>query len=357
MVYRGDYGPRSLRRQPFHVSERPMPRIADVFLDCAVYLYPSVEEAQAGLAAGGSGFMISVPSTAHEGWHHLHIVTNSHVVREGESPVVRVNTRDGGMDILDLSEEDWVHHIDGDDIAVSDPDIDMEPYKFSYVSTNSFLTKEIIEAHNIGPGDEVFMVGRFVPHEGRQRNTPTARFGNISMMPWEPIHHPSRGINQESFLVETRSLGGFSGSPVFVHIPAMSARPYEEGFSAGAGPWLLGVDWGHLPIDEQVKWKDDKRPIEEGWVVESNSGQMAVVPAWKLQELLDQEELAMSRQRGEERITERKKSSPVRLDKRAKEAEKPDQPANFVTDAFTKGDFEDALDRVSRPVSPPDPEK
>jgi hypothetical protein len=59
--------------------------------------------------------------------------------------------------------------------------------------------------------------------------------------------------------------------------------------------WLLGVDWGHLPIHEQVKWPDDKAPVNEGWVVESNSGQMAVVPAWKLQELLDHEELAMAR--------------------------------------------------------------
>jgi hypothetical protein len=33
-------------------------------------------------------------------------------------------------------------------------------------------TKEKIEHHRVGPGDEVFMPGRFINHEGKQRNLP-----------------------------------------------------------------------------------------------------------------------------------------------------------------------------------------
>jgi hypothetical protein len=60
---------------------------------------------------------------------------------------------------------------------------------------------------DIGIGDEAFVVGRFINHEGKQRNTPTARTGIISQMPIEPIH--IRGIDQECFLIEARSFGGF----------------------------------------------------------------------------------------------------------------------------------------------------
>jgi hypothetical protein len=50
----------------------------------------------------------------------------------------------------------------------------------------------------------------------------------------------------------------------------------------------LGVDWGNFPIYEKVREADwGKNPVEEGWVVRSNSGQAMVVPAWRLQELLD----------------------------------------------------------------------
>jgi hypothetical protein len=40
--------------QPFHVWAKPVPRIADWLLDCVVYLYPSVQDADAGEAAGGT---------------------------------------------------------------------------------------------------------------------------------------------------------------------------------------------------------------------------------------------------------------------------------------------------------------
>ena len=40
---------------------------------------------------------------------------------------------------------------------------------------------------NMGVGDEVFMLGRFISHSGIQKNQPLARFGNIALMPDERI--------------------------------------------------------------------------------------------------------------------------------------------------------------------------
>lgn len=353
MLYSGEYEKRySARGQLFYVWKKPMPRINDALLDSVVYLYPSVEDANAGKAAGGTGFLITIPSEAHEGWDFTYCVTNSHVIREGSSPVIRLNTKDGGKDVIGLRQEDWVHHEDGDDIATCPLNLaDPGYYRYTRIHTEMFVTKELIQQQNMGPGDEVFMIGRFVNHEGRQRNTPAVRFGNISMMPWEEIKHP-RGFTVESFLVETRSLGGFSGSPVFVYHTPYSPLPasYPE---REQGTWLLGVDWGHLPITEKVR-KSDKTLVDENWVVESNSGQMAVAPAWKLQELIDQEDLAMGRRRADEELTKRKEGSTVVLDMLPEAAEQSTSPAQ-APDAFTEEAFEDALDRVSRREQPSDP--
>ena len=66
---------------------------------------------------------------------------------------------------------------------------------------------------------------------------------------------------QESFLVEARSLSGYSGSPVFVYEPGAEAVIETSQDSTEASVDLipmermamLGVGWGHLPtkFDEE----------------------------------------------------------------------------------------------------------
>jgi len=53
-------------------------------------------------------------------------------------------------------------------------------------------------------------MGRFVNAEGRLRNVPTLRFGTIAQIPIEKVD------GQVSFLVEARSIPGFSGTPVVI---------------------------------------------------------------------------------------------------------------------------------------------
>jgi hypothetical protein len=196
-----------------------------------------------------------------------------------------------------------MHHPDGDDIAILPLWLRPDHFVFQFTSRRMFLTKAIIEEHNLGPGDDVVMVGRFVTQEGRQRNWPALRFGNISMMPWEPIRHP-RGYDQEAFLVETRSVSGFSGSPVFAFILPLSKRPRDKTLSRGGGPWLMGIDFGHIPLYEPVLEKDGT-PVIDGWKVETNSGMSGVIPIWKLEEWLDSEELVTMRDEAEARVNDK----------------------------------------------------
>jgi hypothetical protein len=220
----------------FSVWEKAMPRIDPRILDCTAYLYPNKRDASTGVQAGGTGFLVVYPSSKIETPAHLYIVTAKHVVITGRCEAARVNTKQGDYEILDVSTGSWIHHPDGDDLAVCPIRLDINKYKFSCIPSSMLLTKRAIAEHQIGVGDEVFMVGRFINHDGKQKNTPTARFGNISMMPDEPIRHPT-GIMQESFVVEARSFAGFSGSPVFVWIPGSDQRTNNLIISQGWGPW------------------------------------------------------------------------------------------------------------------------
>jgi hypothetical protein len=278
-----------------------MPRISDDILNCVVYLYSSEKEAAKGLHTGGSGFIVAVPSMIDQTRAFFYVVTNSHVVKEPTLTVIRLNTKEGEIDMVITEQDEWTHHPNGDDLAVCPIYLEKGRHKFRYIHIDWFLTKEIMAEYDIGPGDEVFLVGRFINHEGKQQNTPSLRFGHIAMMPYEPIRSP-RGIEQESFLVEVRSTAGYSGSPVFVYIPPLTLRPKWAGLRTETyGPWLLGVDWGHLPIYEEVREKSGK-PIQENWRVRVSTGMAGVVPAWRLAGLLNTEELVSQRTEIEENL-------------------------------------------------------
>jgi hypothetical protein len=283
-----------------------------------VYLYPSAAAAQTGEGAGGSGFLVSIDS-AHAGYHHIYAVTNSHVIREASSPVIRLNTRNG-VRIEALEQDAWIHHPDGDDIAVASvqgsPDDAAKIIGLTVEGFETFVTPEFIAKYNVGPGDDVFMVGRFVNHEGRQKNAPSIRFGTIAQMDEEPIRH-DRGHLQESFLVEVHSLPGYSGAPVFIRIPPLSvaAREGVAHFGVMTMTRLLGVDWCHLRQDWPVLDRSDRRVVDDddvplGYHVRANTGMAGVVPAWKLQELLFVDELVAMRQRDDAELAQTPKQSP-----------------------------------------------
>jgi len=288
-----------------------MPRIDLSVLNCAVYLYASAQDAKQGEKSGGSGFLVGV---RYEGGGFIYAVTNSHVIREGKAPIVRLNKEKDVPYIGEYTQDMWIHHPDGDDLAIVPLDVEAVRARLNFVSTEIFITKDIIQKERIGAGDDVFMVGRFIGYDGKQQNEPTVRFGNLSISSPVPITHP-RGSKQESFLIETRSLAGYSGSPVFVHILPMSLRAPSGGWAKlqdrnwednnpymYRGPWLLGVDWGHKHYMETVREKNGEDEIAEGWKVPVNSGITCVVPAWKLLELLNIDEVAQAREDEYEKV-------------------------------------------------------
>jgi hypothetical protein len=351
-------------RLPFYVWERSMPRIHDIYIDCAVYIYGSLSDAKAGERTGGSGFIVSVPvalDPAKGVW--LYVVTNRHVVLKAGTPVVRVNRIDGTPEYHETDKTHWYMHEDGDDIAVSPFQADFDNLKFITLLLSNFVTLKLVSDEDIGIGDDTFMIGRFINREGRQLNTPAVRFGNIAMMPNERIISP-HGIAQESFLVEVRSLPGYSGSAVFIYSPCamndMSVRRFgkskvnygglnmdpatAEAFFAPMkpkGPYLLGIDWCHIPRRTSIMDRDGK-PVAEGWYIEENTGMAGVIPAWKIAEVLNCEELSNMRKEWEENLS--KNADQMVLDS-----------AEADPEVFTREAFENALRKVSKKMGPSPP--
>jgi hypothetical protein len=345
---------KTLRGFTFRVLRafEPVPRIEQQYLDCSIYLYSTEEAARAGKNAGGSGFLVSVrekppydaarypmPRDMVLPPEHIYAVTNNHVARRG-FPIIRLNRIDGEQDVYPLEHGDWIPHPDGDDLAVVPIDLEENQHRYYAVNSWSFV-KKINAFDDYGAGDDTFMVGRFFSHSGKQRNTPSLRFGNIAMLPFEKVRLDD-GFMQEAFLVETRSISGFSGSPVFVYEAAGASIETDRGWQYPitdlvGRPRLLGIDCGHVPKHEWII--DSAGNPHADWKVNANTGMAIVIPAWRLDDLFYRPEFVMQRKQKEEE------------DRKKKEAE--ETVVSDVEEPLTRESYEDVLRRASRRVSEP----
>jgi hypothetical protein len=284
--------------------------------------------------------------------------------------VARLNRIDGKLDPIPLDGERWFTHPAGDDLAVCLVGLNKRVHKFEYLAPGEWCGEGRVEMLNIGPGDDCFIVGRFISRDGKEKNVPTVRFGNIAQMPGEPIVQDD-GFKQESFLVEARSIPGYSGSPVFIQIPATPQKinlpPHWPehlknaihnklyGQSGGerraslpvpVGPWLLGIDYCHLHGQDKIISKTTRKPLNDDWYVRSNAGMMGVIPVWKLIEILEGSEMkpVIEAAKAAERVRRKKTSDAVSLDV----AEQSGPPATDENPNHRE-DFERLLGKAAKP--------
>jgi len=243
---------------------------------------------------------------------HLYVVTNRHVV-EGGCSVARLTSRQHESVVKEIATEEWIYPVGGDDIAAWH----MGAQAFDHDNEFACIVipnRAVGEIRSYGPGDDCFMVGRIVTKDGLLRNTPSARFGNISMLPEEQFERRT-DVWVDAFLVETRSQAGYSGSPVFVYrkkmtveMPIREKSEYKPGIrkidlsgSEHLEIRLLGIDFAHIPnrarigqlgtdfIYQHPDLPDDAR-------VELGSGMLAVATAWKLIEMLNRSDVQSLRE-------------------------------------------------------------
>lgn len=237
----------------------------------------------------GTGFFVTVSSKVFPEAKFLFLVTAKHVVAEitGNKFFVRVNLKDGqAADFNGLGNEKWWFHPDESkacDVAVFNlripPEVSSQ-LDFAQLPIETCLDDGKIKTLEIGEGDDVFAVGLFAHHHGTKKNNPIIRTGNIAMMPDEPVPTSKFG-DMEVYLIESRSIGGLSGSPVFVLKQTVTNWAIH----------LLGLIHGHWDVDTNAiidTHTSDKSGIKAG----VNVGIAMVAPAKKIVETICQQPLA-----------------------------------------------------------------
>ena len=280
-----------------------MPRIPPKVLNGVCYLYATLADAEAGSKHGGTGFFVHLQSAV-PGKGFGYIVTNWHVAVEKGFSVVRVDRIDGTPDVFEFDPSDWCYMPEYDIAVIEAPDISGQTHKIAFFGESNFLTKEHVEQQKIGPGDDVFMVGRFVDHQGTKQNIPAVRFGNISMDP-APLTQKNNQT-ADTYCIDIHSRSGYSGSPVFVYRTpgydleerlGSDSKSQKILFSGTNLLLLLGIHWGQFPEKWEVtdrgklKYEESQESrenlITDGLYIEGLSGMTCVLPAWSILEVLN----------------------------------------------------------------------
>jgi hypothetical protein len=294
-----------------------MPKLSREITKSVFYLYRDRASAASGRGAVGTGFIVAHHYAKQS---HYYGVTNHHVACTEGASVIRVNTR-GGADVMEFGPEEWEFDPAGDDIAAIPLELDAEKHDVNAIPTSSFLGQL---GSDVSVGDDVFMLGLFADHEGRERNNPMARFGNISMLPSADSKVLMRGREHECYIVDMHSRTGFSGSPVFVYRTFGSNLTQDRGESIEieTAPivnqlrggdllqrmptqirstlhyhtWFrfLGVHfaqfserWGLEANGEPQEDANAFRVSTDGGFVAGVSGMTCVAPSWSVLQLLD----------------------------------------------------------------------
>lgn len=173
----------------------------------------------------------------------VYVITTKHTLTElqakgAERIGIRLNAKDGGFTDLLTEIKDWSLHPSNDIAALRVPrgtgDI-MNDMDWLFLAVDDeFLTDDYAESQKVTEGSEVFLIGLFSPYSGTEHIQPIVRFGHIALMDHEPLTVKVATEPIKSYLLETRSWAGNSGSPCFV-------LPYTPGYEAR----FLGMLSGH----------------------------------------------------------------------------------------------------------------
>lgn len=315
-------------------------RISDKVLKCAVFLGVLENDAFRPL---GTGFLVVVPEG---GLAFQYVITCQHnIIQAGARPLhIRVNCISGGARVTEeIPPEEWSYHPDSSrrfiDVAVMPIRLPPDIFDIVCVKFGDLWPREKVEERNIGVGEDLFYPGLFVHHSGQKSNLPIMRSGILSAMPVEPVGTPRGPI--EAYLMESRSIGGHSGSPVFANLfdrrnfytdrPAPLPHPKEETRYP-----VLGL------LRSYFKATDESISTEmPGDDLSLNSGISTIIPSWEIIETLMREELILEREKAVD--TQRKLSAEVE----ASTAPARDNPSH--KEDFTR--LLDAAVRSNKPVS------
>ena len=281
----------------FVLADKPpkLMKIPDEIRKCVVYVGYRLPNGEMSLQ--GTAFLVA---RAIDGTDlaFYYLITAAHVIRGISSldnfngkVLLRVNFFDGNAYTIESDINNWRFHPEQPEV-----DVAVLP-NVANLSDNTdvkaiplwmFLDEIKLIEFDAGIGDEVFLTGLFHNHHGRKRNIPIVRAGNIAAMPEEKVLTRMGFI--DAYLVEARSIGGISGSPVFLYLSGMD-RIYPKGtVLMGAGErvgnfYFLGLMHGHYNVD---LLSEDAVDMDAKAREVVNMGIAIVIPSEKILEVINQ---------------------------------------------------------------------
>jgi hypothetical protein len=285
-------------------------RVPDLVAHNPVFLVVEVDGEEQMV---GTGFVIGVKSETIPKTTHGYLVTARHCVemakrygplgvrvnrRRNPGPVTRTpdNWEVDEAETFGPPDDGWLYHDDpANDVAVIPFMLPHEEYMFVVIEHESCATADVVERERIGIGDELVIVGLFSSHYGRRVNRPIIRTGVIAAMPDEPMRDPVGGLSYDAYLAEVRSVGGLSGSPVWMIINPGRVMPGSHIAERRLEFYLLGLIRGH--------WKKEGEWLADGQTNETeilNTGIAIVTPIQAALDIIDSEAEAQRRRRVDE---------------------------------------------------------
>ena len=237
----------------------------------------------------GSAFWLGRDIPGQARTTRTYLVTARHVIddirKTGLDQVwLRLNHTDGSSRWAPTNISQWyVHPSDASlDVTILEAGVP-DGHDHLVVPFSLCLTPELAETNEVALGDEVFVVGLFTHHHGEQRNIPIVRVGNLAAKDEEKLNSVAFG-RMDAYLIEARSIGGLSGSPVFLNLGLTRIVGGQFRQATGHITLLLGLVHGHYDVETSKLDAHMQHPDRV------NTGIAIVVPIHNIRAVIDQYE-------------------------------------------------------------------
>jgi hypothetical protein len=277
---------------PFFAPRIAAMRVPDELRKCILFV--GIKDKDGNFLPRASAFFARIMEHQHE-W--TFVITAQHVISglllAGHEIWIRNNKKGGGTTESKIPSDKWIYGVtspEGLDTDVAACPVQITPDEdVMGVGLNGpqsiIISDADVTNHSIGIGDEVHIAGLFRSHFGRQNNVPIIRIGNIAMMEGEPVWTRYCGY-VEAHLIEAMSIGGLSGSPVFVNLGPVRIKNSSVVQTVGRPYLFFGMIHGHFDVknlNEDVV-SDDETKSSKGL----HTGIGVVIPARKIIETVFQ---------------------------------------------------------------------
>jgi hypothetical protein len=262
-------------------------RVDDKVRKCVCFIGYRVDDTD---VVGATAFLVAFDETRRLVVTAKHVIDKIKDLAPGSPVSLWLNPKgDAPMTRHDTDPAHWLPHPSDPtvDAAVLCEPLPVEGFDHLAITREMFLTDEDGATQGIGVGDELYFPGLFIPHRGRERLLPIVRQGTIAAMPEERVATQIGLI--EAYLGEVRSIGGLSGSPVFLHFDMWRVVPGgpDDPIPERRGDAFFGLVHGHHDAKSLLTTPIDLEAV--------NMGISIIVPAQRIREVIEQPQVEQMR--------------------------------------------------------------